>query len=138
MESLERISYGIAQSAGLPESHYPVINPLDNITPPVINDEKLTLDAVRSLSGILGQENVIKVEPMTAGEDFARYGRTDEKIPIAMFWLGTVKPEKFEIHKNDGIPLPPLHSPEFFPEFETTYSTGVLGMSKVIMDLFNN
>ncbi len=136
MESLRRITSGIAMSAGLPESLYPEIVALDQLIPPVINDESLTMSAVASFGSVLGEENVILVEPVTAAEDFALYGRTDEKIPIAMFWLGVVNPAKFEDSMRNGTPLPGLHSPEFYPDFEPSYRTGVLGMSRVVLDLF--
>jgi len=136
IEGLKRISYGIAQSAGLPESQYPEVSPLNQITPPVSNDKNLTRHAVQSFSSILGEENVILVDPVTLGEDFSKYGRTEEDVPIAMFWLGTVNSSKFEVHLNQGVPLPGLHNPEFYPDFTPTYKTGVLGMSKAILDLF--
>lgn len=137
VESLVRISRGIAQSAGLPESLWPEVTPMDQLTPPVVNDEKLTSDAVASFASVLGDSNLIRVEPVTAGEDFARYGRTEEKVPIAMFWLGSVQPARFEEHLNRGTPLPGLHNPGYYPDFEPAYRTGVLGMSKVVLDLFN-
>ncbi len=137
IEGLKRISSGIAQSAGLPESLYPVVTPLNQVTPPVVNDEGLTEDAVKSFTSVLGEENVILVDPVTAGEDFSKYGRTEENIPIAMFWLGTVNPSKFQVHLNQGVSLPGLHNPEFYPDFALTYTTGVLGMSKAVLDLFS-
>jgi hippurate hydrolase len=137
IEALGRIGNGIAQSAGLPESLYPEVKPQDHLTPPVINDDALTAGSVNSFASVLGEANVIRVEPATAGEDFARYGKTAENIPIAMFWLGTTAPERYKAHLERGEPIPPLHSPRFYPDFEPTYRTGVLGMSKVILDLFN-
>ena len=136
IEALERISIGIAQSAGLPESLYPDIVPADHVTPPLINDDRLIKAAIHSFGSVLGEENVIEVEPVTVGEDFARFGRSEEKVPIAMFWLGSVNPVKFDAHLKEGAPLAHLHSPEFFPDFEPSYKTGVLGMTKVILDLF--
>jgi hippurate hydrolase len=136
ISGLQRIGNGIAESAGLPENMYPVVTSLGQ-TPPVINDEKLTNNAVVSFRSILGSENVIEVEPLTAGEDFARYGRTDEKVPIAMFWLGTVNQGKFKDHIDHGTPLPGLHNPEFYPDFTPTYKTGVRAMAKAAIDLFN-
>jgi len=136
ISGLKRITKGIAKSAGLPEDLYPEVTSLGQ-TPPVINDEKLTNDAVASFGSILGSENVIEVEPLTVGEDFARYGRTDEKVPIAMFWLGTVNKVKFKTHFDQEIPLPGLHNPEFYPDFSPTYKTGVRAMAKAAIDLFN-
>ncbi len=136
ISGLKQISNGIAGSAGLPENMYPVVTSLGQ-TPPVINDMDLTNGAVASFISILGSENVIEVEPLTAGEDFARYGRTEEKVPIAMFWLGTVKQDRFKAHIEHGTPLPGLHNPEFYPDFAPTYKTGVRAMAKATIDLFN-
>ncbi|MFC2098233.1 M20 family metallopeptidase [Bacteroidota bacterium] len=137
IEALHRISEGIAQSAGLPESLYPEIESSDHPSPPVVNNDKLTRDAVGSFTSVLGEDNVIEVDPVMTAEDFAQYGRTPEKVPIAMFWLGTVNPAKFKAHNTNGTPLAHLHNPEFYPDFTPSYETGVLGMSKVILDLFN-
>lgn len=136
VESLKRISSGIAMSAGLPETHYPELT-YTRPVPPLINDETLVNEAISSFRTVLGDENVIRVEPVTTAEDFANYGRTGEKIPIAMFWLGSVNQAKFKNYINNGTPIPHLHSPEFYPDFEPTYRAGVLGMSRVVLDLFN-
>ena len=133
---LRRITSGIAESAGLPEEMYPVVIPLGQ-TPPVINDGKLTRQAVSSFRAIIGPENVIEVDPVTAGEDFARYGRTEEKIPIALFWLGTVNPERYASSLDHGEELPGLHNPEYYPDFIPAYRTGVGGMVRATIDLFN-
>lgn len=136
VSGLQRIGNGIAGSAGLPENLYPEVNPLGQ-TPPVVNDERLTNDAVASFTSMLGSENVIEVEPLTAGEDFARYGRTDEKVPIAMFWLGTVSAGNWEAYLEHGEALPGLHNPAYHPDFIPAYKTGVRAMSKALIDLFN-
>jgi amidohydrolase len=136
LSGLQRISKGIAASAGLPENLYPEVVPFGQ-TPPVINDDKLTGEAVASFRSVLGPEQIIEVEPVTAGEDFARYGRTREKVPIAMFWLGTVNGEKYAAFLDRGQDLPGLHNPGFYPDFEPTYRTGVRAMAKAVIDLFN-
>lgn len=136
MSSLQRIGDGIAGSAGLPEKMFPEVHSLGQ-TPPVINNEELTMNAVASFRSILGTEQVIEVEPLTAGEDFARYGRTAEKVPIAMFWLGTVSREDYAAYLDHGKELPGLHNPEFYPDFVPTYKTGVRAMAKAAIDLFN-
>jgi hippurate hydrolase len=136
LEGLRRISSGIAMSAGLPESLFPEVEPADQLLPPLINNDELTMKAVNSFRLALGEQNVLQVEPSTGAEDFALYGRTGEKLPIAMFWLGTVNPATYEDYKRKGITGPSLHNPQFYPDFEPTYKTGVLGMSRVILDLF--
>ena len=42
------------------------------------------------------KENVVIAEPQMVGEDFARYGSTEEDIPTAMYWLGTVPKERMD------------------------------------------
>ena len=135
ISSLDRISAGIAQSAGLPEELYPVVRPLGQVTPPVVNDEELTLRAVTSFGNEIGKENVLEVLPVTAGEDFGKFGRTPEKVPIAMFWLGSVDPGVYQDHLEHGTALPGLHNPRYYPSFEGTYKTGVRAMSRAVLDL---
>ncbi|MFC2087776.1 amidohydrolase, partial [Bacteroidota bacterium] len=136
MNSLERISVGIAKSAGIDESKYPEVIPLEGLTPPVINESNLTAKVVSSYKKILGEEQVIEVQPITVGEDFALYGRTEENVPIAMFWLGSVDPMKYEKHIKNGLILPGLHNPEYYPHFDLTYTTGVKAMSHAVIDLY--
>jgi amidohydrolase len=134
--SLVRISDGIAASAGLPAEKMPVIKFGDEYTPPVANDPDLVLTAVRSMREILGQDNVVQVEPATVAEDFGKYGRTEEKIPIALFWIGGVNSELFRQHIEKGLKLPPLHNSSFAPDFVPSFRGGVAAMSKTIIDLF--
>lgn len=137
LDGINRICNGIAASSGLPEELYPEIQSPGHLTPPLINDDELVASAVSSFASILGRGSVIEVEPITVAEDFARYGRTKEQVPIAMFWLGTVNHEKFRLYEKEGKELPGLHNPEFHPDFGPTYTNGVLGMARVVLDLFN-
>jgi hippurate hydrolase len=137
ISAIQRITTGIAISAGLDENKFPEVILDNDPTPPVINDKSLTENAVKSFRTALGAENVIEVEPVTAGEDFSRYGRTDERVPIAMFWLGSVDPAIYEDHLVKGTVLPGLHNPEYYPSFDLTCSTGIQAMSQALLDLFN-
>ncbi len=137
LSALKRITQGAAIAAGLPKEKWPNIIISDEITPPVLNNPELVKSATQSLSQILGGENVIQVEPMTVGEDFGKYGLTDEHIPIALFWLGGVNQTKYQEHLKNGTPLPGLHNASFYPDFETTYKTGVMGMVNTMVQLFN-
>jgi len=135
IEGLERISKGIAISAGLPEEKYPEVIVKDEYTPPVINNLDLVNRWVNVLNESIGKENVVKVDPVMAGEDFGRYGYTEEKVPICLMWLGTVAPDKMKEHLENGTALPPLHSPLFAPYPETTIKTGVKSMVEMAMEL---
>lgn len=137
-ESLISIARGAAVSAGLPEDKMPVIvfdEPLDL---PVNNDPALVMQAVGSMKDILGDRNIIQVDPAMVAEDFAKYGSTEEKIPIGLFWLGGVAPEKYKDFENKLITLPPLHNAAFAPDFGPTFKTGVTAMSRTIIDLYGN
>jgi hippurate hydrolase len=69
------------------------------------------------------------------GEDFSEYGRTADKIPICMFWLGGVHPELIKDSERTGKPLPALHSSLFAPAPEPTIKTGVTAMTAAVLEL---
>ena len=137
VESIKRITRGIAVSAGLPEEKYPEIFIPDQFTPPVYNDPALTNRVADIFRESLGERNVIMVEPTMAGEDFGNYGRTLEKVPVFMFWVGTVSHEDYINNKEKGTSLPPLHSPQFAPDYSKTIITGIKAMSSAAIRLLN-
>ncbi|HVY89464.1 MAG TPA: amidohydrolase, partial [Hyphomonadaceae bacterium] len=70
------------------------------------------------------------------GEDFSRYGRTDDKIPEMLFWLGAVKQSTYEASLKPGAaPLPTLHSSTFQPDPDPTIAAGVKAMTAAVLDL---
>ena len=135
IEGLERITKGIAISAGVPEEKYPEVIVQDGYTPPVINDIDLTNRWVHVINESIGYENVVQVDPVMAGEDFGLYGESEEEVPVCLMWLGAVSPKKMQDHLENGTKLPPLHSPLFAPYPETTIKTGVRSMVGIVMDL---
>jgi len=74
---------------------------------------------------------------LTVGEDFGKYGRTEENIPRALFWLGGVNKAKYQDHLENGTLLPGLHNSAFYPDFDPTYKTGVATMASTMIHLFN-
>ncbi len=116
----------------------PVITFPDDFTPPVENDVSLVGMATTSMETVIGKENVIRVDPSTVAEDFGKYGRTDEKVKIALFWLGGTNREKYDESVANGTKLPALHSSNFVPDFVPAYTTGVTAMSRTMIDLFNS
>ena len=137
-ESLIRITKGDAISAGLPENKMPLVEFSTEYTPPVINDQNLVLQTIKYMREILGNGNVIQVDPAMVAEDFGKYGRTEEKIPIALFWLGGVSQNKYNEHKEKGTDLPPLHNSSFAPDFDPAFKCGVEAMSKAMINIFGN
>lgn len=136
LSAIDRISRGAAIAAGLPLNKMPRISIGDNPTPAVVNHPDLTKKVSMSFSEALGSANVIEVGPEMVGEDFGRYGKTPENIPIMLSWLGGVDPTVLNQHKVNGTIPPPLHSPFFTPSPETTIKTGVLSMTFAVVRLF--
>lgn len=137
ISGLQRITKGIAISAGLEEDKWPLVKASNQFTPPVLNNADLVMSATQAMKQVLGDQNVIQVEPLTVGEDFGKYGRTEEQIPIALFWLGGVNKAKYQDHLDNGTLLPGLHNAAFYPDFEPAFITGVSAMSKTMIELFN-
>jgi hippurate hydrolase len=90
----------------------------------------------KSIKQELGDSQVVKAEPVMAGEDFGLFGRTEENIPITIFWLGGVEPSSYQAAMQSGEPLPSLHSSQFAPDYELAVHTGVRAMTASALDLF--
>ncbi len=131
LEGIARMARAAAAGAGAPE---PIlsIHP-DWYTPALLNDSALTQRTVAVFREALGAERVHERTPMMAGEDFAVYRRPD--VPIFLYFLGTQPPERVAAAARGGEPLPSLHSALFYPVPEPTIKTGVLTMSKAVLNL---
>jgi hippurate hydrolase len=108
----------------------------DDFTPSLYNNPEL----VERVTGALRKEFDAKAlhtaTPSMGGEDFARYGRTADKIPVMLLWLGAVSQEKFDAsQKPGGKPLPALHSSEFAPDPDPTIAAGVKAMTAAAKEL---
>ena len=135
IEKIKRICIGNAIAAGLTEDKYPEfwIRPED--TPSLFNDPELTDELAGMLKKRLGEEQVVEVKPVMAGEDFSEFGRVEPIIPISLFWLGAVAPEKIKAAAAGELELPSLHSSKFAPVAEPAIETGVKAMSAAILHL---
>ena len=135
LASIERITKGVAMAAGIPEDRAPIVKVSDNeVTAATYNEPQLIERMVGAFKKALGEENVVKVAPIMASEDFG-YLSLEQKIPAAIFWLGAVDPEKVKQSKASGTPLPSLHSPLFAPVPEPTLRTGVKAMTAAVLEL---
>jgi hippurate hydrolase len=135
LKSIERICNGVAMAAGVPENRMPTIKIADEYTPSTYNDPALVKRMVASMKNLLGDDKVVPKEPVMGGEDFSEYGRTAEKIPIAILWLGTISNERVQESLRTGKSLPSLHSSEFAPLPEPAIKTGVTAMTTAVFDL---
>ncbi len=137
IETIKRKCKAIGISAGLEESMYPEVILHDEFCPALINDLSLNKRIATVFEEELGAENVIKTSPVMGGEDFGQYGRTEEKVPIMMFWLGAVEIEKYQASLRGELKLPSLHNSQFQPDPELTLKTGVKAMSAALYELLN-
>jgi metal-dependent amidase/aminoacylase/carboxypeptidase family protein len=135
-KSIERICRGMAVAAGVPEERMPVVTMKDEFTPAAYNTPELVERTAKVLRGVVGEENVVPREPSMGGEDFGRYGREEPKIPIFMFRLGAVAPERVRAAKEGKLELPSLHSSKFLPQPECL-KTGVLTLTAAAIDLLS-
>jgi amidohydrolase len=135
IKKIERICRGVAMSAGLPESKYPQMTLKNEYCPSVYNDPALTTRLKRVFESTLGAANVMEVPPTMAGEDFSYFGRTEERIPTCIFWLGAVAPNLLERAMRGEAPMPSLHNSKFAPVPAPTLKTGTLAMTAAVLDL---
>lgn len=138
LAAIKRIAESMGRAAGLPDDLLPVVGLTrgDAYTPALYNEPELSQRLMSVWKAALGEDNVWEVEPVMGGEDFARYGRVEPKIPTHMFRLGAMEPGWFaESQKPGGRKLPSLHSPIFGPDYEPAVKTGVQAMTAAVLEL---
>ena len=133
LASIERIIKGVAATAGIPEDRAPIMKVAEG-TGATYNEPQLIERLVGAFKQALGDENVVKVPPIMASEDFGSFS-LDQKIPATIFWLGASEPAKVKQSKETGVALPGLHSALFVPVPEPTLRTGVKAMTSAVLEL---
>ncbi|MBR07017.1 MAG: peptidase M20 [Rickettsiales bacterium] len=131
-QRIEEISRGVAIAAGLPEDKLPEVVFREQFTPANFNNPELIKSLRESAAKVIDSNNILEAEPQMVAEDFSLYGKTDDKVPTALFWLGTVPDQR--IQSGD---LPGLHSPFYYPEPGKSLETGVAVVSQAMLDLLN-
>lgn len=132
--SIQRITRNLAEAAGMPEEKMPEVTVTEERTSSLYNEPALTSQVRQTLETAFGADRVVHVLPTMGAEDFAEFGRTEEKVPICLFRLGTQPPARVADAKVRGVTLPSLHSPLFYPVPEPTIQTGVIAMTRVVLD----
>ena len=130
LDGIKRIAEACAKGANAP----PPVVKIDETeyTPALFNEPELTRKTVAMFKEVLGEERVKVRPPVLGGEDFSRYGRAG--VPIFLYWLGTVAPERIALAQKDGKPLPSLHSDRYGPVPGPTIRTGVKAMSLAVLN----
>ena len=128
---IKEIAKGVAIAAGLPENLFPVVSFPEDFTPANYNDSDLVDILTAAATESIGADNVEVSEPLMVGEDFSLYGSTEDKVPTALYWLGTAPKERLESGN-----VPGLHSPYYFPIPENSIKTAVAVNTTALIDLF--
>jgi metal-dependent amidase/aminoacylase/carboxypeptidase family protein len=84
---------------------------------------------------VFGESKVLRRDLVMGAEDFGQISRTQEKVPICMFWLGTVSAESVKESQRSGKPLPSLHSSLFAPLPEPSVKTGIRAMTAAFLEI---
>ncbi|MBI5688256.1 MAG: amidohydrolase [Verrucomicrobia bacterium] len=133
--AIKRITRGLALAAGLPEDRVPEVTVASENAKATYNDPPLTQRLMRAFGAWFGKDSVKSRKASMGAEDFGLYGRTKEKIPVCMFWLGSADPKRVAEADRGGQPLPSLHSPLYAPLPEPTIKTGVTAMTAAVLEL---
>lgn len=132
LDAITRITKAAAAGARAPEPDVRV--DAAEFTPATVNESALTRRTVEVFRKVLGDEAVEARPPIMGGEDFGRYGR--EGVPIFMYFLGTMPPERVAASKEpNGPPLPSMHSEFYAPDPGPSIRTGVLTMTHAVLNL---
>jgi len=131
LEAITRKARAAALSANAPE---PKIQTAEG-TPSLYNDPALVARLLPVLERALTEENVKAGKPTMGGEDFGRYGTAG--VPIFLLRLGAVSSKRLAAFRNEGIPPPSLHSPQFYPDARDTLRTGVLVLTQCTLALLH-
>ncbi len=135
MEKLRQKSKAVAISAGLSEDKFPRFEITPEFSPALYNNPDLTQRVSNVFKQAIGNEQVIKVPPVMVSEDFGIFGDSEPKIPVFLYWLGSIEPKRVEQYKKDGKTLPSLHSSNYFPLPRPTIETGIKTMCAGILEL---
>lgn len=135
IKSIKRIVMGLSEAAGIPKGLEPEITESEEYTPATYNDPELMKRLVLSFKKVLPEKDIFEDSPVMGGEDFGQLGRTEAKIPIAMFMLGAAPHKMYDEYHKKKQQLPSLHSSIFTPDWETAIPVGVKAMTAAAQDL---
>ena len=130
-QRIREVSKGIAIAAGLSADKYPKVTIPETYTPANYNNPELVDAMIVAAGKAIGDDHVVDAEPQMVGEDFARFGQTEDQVPTVLFWLGTVPEERMANGQ-----LPGLHSPFYYPDPEKSLETGIAVMTQSLLDTF--
>jgi len=133
LEAIQRKAKAAAASANAPEPEFTLMN--DEFTPKLENNPELTRKTIALFEEVLGKDRIHTRPTIMGGEDFSRFSLNGE-IPVFMYFLGSVAPDRVAASKKEGgKPLPGGHTDGYYPLPEPTIRTGVKTMSLAVLNL---
>ncbi|MFB6816011.1 amidohydrolase [Streptomyces sp. NPDC056347] len=96
-------------------------------SPALLTDPAATAEVRRAHEELLGPHRVTGTGPLTATEDFARFGAGG--VPAVYWLLGVTGAGPWRRARDGGPPVPPNHAPEFAPDVRTALPTGIAAMA---------
>jgi len=136
LDGIKRVVEGEAMASGIPEALMPKIAMGEGFTPALINEPDFAEQTIAPLRARFGEQRVVMLPPMMAGEDFSRYRRADpENIQSLMLWVGGEDPAKIAAARRDGTVLASLHSPFWAPNAEMVIATAAEALTSAAMRL---
>lgn len=133
VQSVRRITDGVARASGVPEDLLPVIDVLPESASVTINDLALSRRLARRFTDWFGESGVKRMDPVMGAEDFSEFAR--QGVPICIWWVGGTDPVRVAESERTGVPLPSNHSPAFAPLPEPTLKACVASMTGAVLEL---
>ena len=136
LDGIRRVARGAAMTAGLPEELMPVVSVEDPYTPSTFNDPDFTQARAAAFRDRFGEERVMEWPAVMGGEDFSQFRRAaPDDVQSMIFWISGTPAPMLEALKENGTPLPSLHSPFWAPDAEAVIATGAEALAGAAMDL---
>jgi len=136
LDGIKRVVAGEAMASGIPEALMPKIALGEGFTPALINEPGFAEQVVAPLRARFGEERVLLLPPIMAGEDFSRFRLADpERIQSLMLWVGGEDPATIAAASRDGTVLPSLHSPFWAPDAEKVIAAAAEALTSAALRL---
>lgn len=136
LDGIRRVARGEAMTAGLPEELMPVVTVEDPYTPSTYNDPGFSEERAAAFRARFGEDRVTQWPAVMGGEDFSQFRRADpEGVKSMIFWISGTPAEMLTALKEEGTPLPSLHSPFWAPDAEAVVKTGAEALASAALDL---
>ncbi len=129
VEGIRRRARGLAEAHRAPAMDVTI----HENTPPTVNTPDLVARVVPMLAKELGAGNVVPVDPTMGAEDFGLFNQGG--VPIFMFRLGTIPPDRLAAARAKGETLPSLHSALYQPDPVPSLRTGIRAMTAAVLGL---